>query len=255
MRKVASLFLGYQWSPEQISNRLKHENSADRVSYNTIYRAIYSGMFNTAELRRKYDFNKASRKLRHRGKRRKKANVEETRGKIVILRTIRERPEEANNRSEIGNWELDTLLGKQGSSCLITSVDRKSRYIVAGKIAGRKADSFKDKMIEMYSSVPLEHLGSFTPDNGKEMAKHLEISEALNGVQFYFADAGCPWQRGTNEHFNGLLREYFPKGCDFDKISDEEIKAAVDNINKRPLKCLDGLTPYEVYHDKVLHLI
>jgi IS30 family transposase len=247
--KVAALFLGLQWSPEQISDRMKLEKSKYKISYNTIYRAIYAGMFNIFRLRKKYGFISAHRKLRHRGKRRKRGNIQETRGKISIINTIHDRPANADNRSEIGHWELDTLLGKLGSACLATSTDRKSRYLLVTKaLEGRKASPMKDKLIEMFSSVPSNRVLTITPDCGKEFAEHMKVSEALHNVQFYFADPGSPWQRGTNENINGLLREYFPKGTDFNTVSDDAIDEAVSKINNRPLKCLNGLSPYEVFH-------
>ena len=107
-------------------------------------------------------------------------------------------------------------------------------------------------MIKCLKGQPLY---SITPDRGKEFAKHAEVTEAFNGVQFYFPKPRHPWDRGTNENTNGLLREYFPKGDDLSKYSDEYIQSKVDELNKRPRKCLGYLTPYEVYYSKSLHLI
>jgi len=253
--KVQTLFFEKQWSPEQISKRLFQENHIYQISYNTIYRAIYVGMFNTKELKSLYGFNKASRKLRHRGKRRKKREAEETRGTFKITNSIHDRPQEANERSVIGHWEADTVLGKHGKSCLITSVDRHSRFLLSGKISVKQAELLKDRMIPMFCTIPEEYRKSVTPDRGKEFAEYLKITQALNGMQFYFADPNSPWQRGTNENTNGLLREYFPKSCDFDNISDYEISDVVSKINLRPRKCLNWLSPFEVFYGVSLHLI
>ena len=187
---VRDKFLEHQWSPEQISERLKLEKAAYSISYSTIYRGIYAGMFDTAEQRKSQGNRGAIRKLRHRGKTRHTKGHVETRGKIVISNPIEVRPT----------------------------------------------------------------LHSITPDRGKEFAHHCEITEALNGVDFYFPQPHQPWKRGTNENTNGLLREYFPKGDDLSRYSDEYIQSKVDELNKRPRKCLNYLTPYEVYYSLSLHL-
>lgn len=107
-------------------------------------------------------------------------------------------------------------------------------------------------MIECLKGQPLH---SITPDRGKEFAKHVAVTEALNQVPFYFPLPSHPWDRGTNENTNGLLREYVPKGFDFSNVSEEYIQQRIDELNKRPRKCLDFKTPYEVYYDTVLHLV
>ena len=252
--KVQRLFFEQQWSPEQISKRLEHENSKSRISHNTIYRAIKAGMFDTAELRKRYGFRIATRKLRHRGKTRRTRDSLEKRGKIIITNSIHERPADAQTRASIGHWEADTVLGKQGSACLVTVTDRHSRFLLAGKIAGKKAVPLADKMIEMFASIPPEYIKSFTPDRGKEFAKHPRVTDTLGGVPFYFPDPHSPWQRGTNENTNGLLREYFPKYSDFKEHNDEDIFSIVDKINKRPRKCLGWLSPFEVFFGTLLHL-
>jgi IS30 family transposase len=253
-RKVQRLLFEQQWSPEQISQRLAYENSLLRISHNTIYRAVYAGMFNTADLQELYEYRTATRKLRHRGKTRRKRGSVETRGKITISNTIHERPSEANKRLNIGHWEADTVLGRQGSSCLVTVTDRHSRFLLAEKIHAKQAEPLADKMIDMFTDIPSGFIKSFTPDRGKEFAKHTRVTAALGGVQFYFPDPHAPWQRGTNENTNGLLREYFPKSCDFSANHDEDIALVVDKINKRPRKCLGWLSPFEVFFGKLLHL-
>jgi IS30 family transposase len=248
--KVLNLFLESQWSPEQISNRLKHENSPYRISHNTIYRAIYAGMFDEDTPRGQRG---VARKLRHRGKTRRKSGENETRGKIVISNTIHQRPVEAAERKVIGHWEGDTLIGKYNKACLITLVDRRSRYVLAEKILKKQSELVRAKMIEMFNPRDKSVLKSFTPDRGKEFAKHREITLALNGVQFYFPDPHSPWQRPTNENTNGLLREYFPKSFDFDSCPNEEIARFIDKLNKRHRKCLNWKSPHEIFFNKVLH--
>lgn len=252
MSKVTKLFLEQQWSPEQISNRLIYENDDFKISYNTIYRAIYAGMLDVSNLSR--GNRGVIRKLRHRGKTRRKKGTVETRGKIVISNRIQERPKEAEERKVIGHWEADTMAGKQGSACLITLTDRCSRYLLASKVAKRYSELVAEKMIETFSNLPDEKLRSVTPDRGKEFAKHSKVTEALSGVQFYFPDPHAPWQRGTNENTNGLIREYLPKSYDIAATSESDIIGFVNKINMRPRKCLGWKSPHEVFFNVSLHL-
>lgn len=249
---VQEKFLEHQWSPEQIAGRLVQEHSDISISYTTIYRGIYAGLFDTPEERKSSGNRGAVRKLRHRGKTRHTKNYTEKRGRIVISNELEDRPKEANDRSRIGDWEGDTVAGTRNGNCLLTLVDRRSRMLLCQRAEKKISDCIRDVMIKCLNGQPLY---SITPDRGKEFAKHAEITEVLNCVQFYFPKPRHPWDRGTNENTNGLLREYFPKGDDLSKCSDEYIQSKVDELNKRPRKCLGYLTPYEVYHSKSLHLI
>lgn len=251
-RIVSELFLEQQWSPEEISNRLKYENNSYHVSYSTIYRGIYAGMLDEANLSR--GNRGAIRKLRHRGKTRRRKEEIEKRGRIAVSNTIHQRPKEAFNRQVIGHWEVDTVAGKTGSACLVTITDMCSRYLLSEKISKKNSQLVASKMISMLSNIPSNYVKSLTPDRGKEFSKHTFVSSALGNVEFYFADPHSPWQRGTNENTNGLLREYLPKSFDIALCSDADISVYVDKLNKRPRKCLDWKTPYEVFFDKALHL-
>ena len=251
---VTRLFLEQQWSPEQISNRLRHENSTFRISHSTIYRAIYAGMFDTPEQRRSEGNRGAIRKLRHRGKTRRRKGTVETRGKIVISNRIQERPKEADSRQVIGHWEGDTVAGKLGSACLVTITDRCSRYLLAGKVEGRHSEQVAEMMTALLSALPQKKCRTITPDRGKEFAMHSDVTKALHGVPFYFADPHAPWQRGTNENTNGLLREYLPKSFDIALSSESEIAGFCKKLNLRPRKCLGWKTPYEAFFHQMLHL-
>ena len=143
------------------------------------------------------------------------------------------------------------MAGRQGGPCLVTNVDRRSGYLVAGKAARKASAEVRDVMVDSLRGRPL---GSVTPDRGTEFALHAEVTSEL-GVEFYFALPHHPWQRGTNENTNGLLREYFPKGCDLSAVSEVEVKLACDRINTRPHKRLGYRTPWEVYHGTSLHLL
>lgn len=241
---VYDKFINHQWSPEQISHRLKLESAEYKLSANTIYRAISRGLFNEGG-------KLAHRKLRHKGKTRHVKNHDEQRGKIKISHELSERPKVADLRERIGDLEADTVLGISGGHCLLTLVDRKSRYLWCKRLPAKKAEYVQTAMIDLLKDVQVY---TITPDRGKEFAYHEKISQQLN-VEFYFPLPRHPWDRGSNENTNGLLREYFPKYQDLNQWSDEYITSKVNELNHRPRKCLNWKTPYEVYFDKLLHLI
>lgn len=247
---VSDKFLHHQWSPEEIAGRLRQERGETVVSYATIYRAIWDGMLDEAAREADPYASKARHKLRHRGKKRHAKGTEERRGKIRISNELEARPDEANSRQRIGDWEADTVAGIQGGSCLVTLDDRKSRFLIARVVPSKSAKPVADAIIDALRGQPAH---TITPDRGKEFALHSRITEAL-GVPFYFPKPHQPWQRGTNENNNGLLREYFPKGSAFYKVTNESLQIVVDELNNRPRKCLGWQTPHEVYFNTVLHL-
>jgi IS30 family transposase len=219
------------WSPEQAVNRLKLD-----VSVPTVYRAIWEGRLPRV----------TPKDLRHKGKRRKSSNVEETRGKIPDTVPMQARPKSADSRSRYGHFEGDTVLGRKGGSCLLTMVDRKSRFLIAGKLDGKTAAEVERVSARVMQGITVR---SVTVDNGKEFACHKEMKEKL-GVGIYFAPARQPWQRGTNENTNGLLREFIPKGKSMDDMTQQQLDNFVRIINNRPRKCLGWRTPLEVHLKK-----
>lgn len=247
--KVKILFLKEQWSPEEIAGRMEVEGSW-RISAAAIYRAIYAGIFDEPGYSRCR--KGAKRYLRHKGKPRKRKNREDGRGKMKISHPLSERPQEANDRKRIGDWEEDTVLGKRGGPCLVTSVDRKSRFLVGGKSADKTADNVTPVIIRAHQGLPVY---TITPDRGAEFSHHQEVTAQLK-AEFYFPLPQHPWDRGTNENTNGLLREYFPKSTDFSKISEDDIQAVFHKLNNRPRKCLGFRTPFEVFFNlpHLLHL-
>lgn len=244
-------FLNHQWSPEQIAGRLKLENYPYQISYRTIYRAIYSGMFDVSREREPDGVHKAKRKLRHKGKPRRGNGYVEKRGQLTIPHTILERPEAAENRSRLGDWEADTVLGGKSGPCLLTLVDRKSRLLICRKLSRRSSKELANTAIQALQDQPLE---TITPDRGSEFRYHEEVTKGLGGVQFYFSLPHHPWQRGTNENTNGLLREYFPKGQDLTDVTPEMVQRAEDELNHRPRKVLGFKTPAEIHFEVLLHL-
>jgi len=230
-------------SPEQISNRLEHENSKIRISVNTIYRGIERNEIRDTVkpyLRKKYRGNRS-----HSG--------ENNRGKLVGAVSITERPEAAAQRSEIGHWEADTVVGPKKSGCILTLVDRCSRYLLAKRLKSSKAEDVTKGIIELLKSVPKKYVLSVTPDCGKEFFGYKTVTETL-GVPFYFCHPGSPWERPTNENTNGLLRQYFPKGFSFERYFDDEFLRAFALINIRPRKCLNWFSPIEIFYGTSLHL-
>ena len=247
---VKTRFLEQQWSPEQIAGRMKLEGFPHRISYNTIYRAIYAGMFDTREQKKSAGNRGMKRRLRHKGKTRHKKGQLDNRGKPIIPHRIDERPTEAEQRIRLGDWEADTVTGKRGKACLVTLVDRKSRYLRCAKADSHQTEAVTQKMILLMENYPCQ---TITPDRGPEFKQHEKVTSAT-GAEFYFALPRHPWQRGTNENTNGLIREYFPKSLDLTDISDEEICLVERKLNFRPRKCLGFRSPFEVMFQLVLHL-
>ena len=161
-----------------------------------------------------------------------------------------ERPVEANERSRRGDWEADTIVGFSRKSGLLTLVDRKSRYLIARKLSRLGSVEVRDALIKCLQG---QRLCTITPDRGREFQLHGQVSAKL-GVEFYFPPPHQPWQRGSNENTNGLLREYFPKGYDFNQLSDGDLQAVVDQLNHRPRKILGYKSPWEVWFFQPLHL-
>ena len=160
--------------------------------------------------------------------------------------SITERPAIVEHRRRFGDWESDTMEGAKSSGGLATHVERKSRYLLADKLANKLSATYTATTIKLFSQVPMLRIKTMTADNGSEFAGFKEI-EQRTGASVYFADPRSPWQRGCNENTNGLLRRYFPKGFDFRLASDKLIQVVVDKLNHRPRKCLNYRTAYEVF--------
>ena len=222
------------WSPEQISMRLRIDYPDQIVGVATIYRYIkrkdFSGITKRTHLRRKGK----NRHLVH-----KNCYV------IHPDRRIPEWTEEIKSRSRIGDWEGDTIYGGVGKGFLVTQVDRKSRFLRAGLLAKRDASLTKAVICQLLKDVPVK---SISLDNGSEFSEFKALEAELHTL-VYFAEPHKPWQRGTNENTNGLLRFFFPKGCDFHAVSQEFVDSVVDLINSRPRKCLGWRSPAEVFHN------
>ncbi len=227
---------GY-WSPEQISDQLKIVRNAT-LSPLTIYRWVYRDRASGGIL---YRYLRQS----HR-RRRKRRRGNDRRGQIPDRRMIDQRPKVANQRRRIGDWESDTVEGRKGSGFIATQVDRKSRYTVAVKVADKSVETVNQAIRTKMGQLPPEKVKTMTFDNGKEFAGFKELERAL-GMRSYFAHPYHSWERGTNENTNGLLRQFFPKGMDFSKITQADVDKAVALLNNRPRKCLTYRTPTVVF--------
>lgn len=229
--------LRQDWSPEQVSGWLeKHQEI--RISHEWIYQYI---------LTEKQAGGDLYTHLRQQGKRRKRYGQYDRRGKLPNRVSIEERPQLVEQRARLGDWEVDTLVGKGHRGALVSLVERKSRYTLLQPVTQRLANLVADATISLLQPfTDLVH--TITGDNGKEFAEHVRIAETLK-ANFYFAHPYSAWERGTNENTNGLVRQYFPKKIDFSKVARSETKVVVDRLNHRPRKCLDFKSPFEVFFD------
>jgi IS30 family transposase len=234
--------LRQDWSPEQVSGWLGKRQEI-RISHEWIYQHVL------ADLRADGDLYTH---LRQHGKRRKRYGKYDRRGKLPNRVSIEERPQVVDQRERLGDWEIDTLVGKGQRGALVSLVDRKSRYTLLQPVTQRLADLVADATISVLRPFA-DFVHTITGDNGKEFAEHVRIAEALK-ANFYFAHPYSAWERGTNENTNGLVRQYFPKKTDFSKVALSETKVAVDRLNQRPRKCLDFKTPFEVFFDQSVAL-
>lgn len=231
------------WSPEQIYFRSKIDVPDLNIpSFSTIYKWIHLGLI------AKGDMTKLRRKGRFK-------RPQERRGRFNIGKTIKKRPKSVYKREEIGHWEADTVesgrLGhiRKSPYCLVTLVERKSRYTLSMVLPNRQESIVTDAIIEMMKTLPSYMVKSITCDRGKEFSGYDKIEEFLN-CDVYFADPYCPWQRGTNENTNGLLREYYPKGMDLSLVTEDDLKNNVERLNTRPRKCIKFKTPKEIFYGK-----
>ena len=194
------------------------------------------------------------RHLRHKHRTRHSKNTRRHREVQTDYISIHERPGFINQRQRIGDWEIDTVIGRTGHSILLTVVDRLSRLTLIKKVVQKDSQEINKGLVELLGAIPKEFVHSITPDHGTEFLHLDEISERL-GVTVYWPDPYSPEQRGTNENTNGLIREYFPKRTDIDNYTEQDVEHCQKQLNQRPRKVLNYETPYEVFFDKPLHLV
>jgi len=229
------------WSPEEISRRLRIDHPDDpmmRVSHETIYQSLYVQA--RGELRREL-----TRCLRSGKAKRRPQGRNDTRGKIPDMVMISDRPAEVEDRAIPGNWEGDLLMGANNASAVGTLVERSTRYTILLHLEhGKTAQGVKEAMKRAVRELPAEMVTSITWDQGSEMGRHKEFTVATN-IPVYFCDPHIPWQRGTNENTNGLLRQYMPKGTDLSVYTRHDLAEIARSLNDRPRKALDFMKPSE----------
>ena len=229
------------WSPQQIAKRLGAEFGDDdsmRISHETIYKSLY--VQGRGELRREL-----ARCLRTGRAKRVPRGRLERRGRIPDMVMISERPPEVEDRAVPGHWEGDLLMGRNGKSAVGTLVERSTRFVMLfGLQDGKTAEQVRTAMTETIQRLPEDLRRTVTWDQGYEMAQHLRFS-IDTGVEVYFCDPHSPWQRGSNENTNGLLRQYLPKGIDLSQVDDAELQRIADSLNNRPRETLGWLKPKE----------
>jgi len=223
------------WSPEQISGWLKRWRGI-KVSHEWIYQYVLADKQAGGHLHRH---------LRCQKKRRKRYGSYDRRGKLPNRVSIEERPAIVDRRERLGDWEVDTILGKGRHQAIVTLTERKSRLSLLCKVERRKADQVADAVVVMLQPVA-EYVNTITGDNGKEFAEHERIAQELE-ANFYFAHTYAAWERGANENMNGLIRQYIPKDRDLATVTDEELVMIMTKLNYRPRKCLDFQFPIDVF--------
>lgn len=236
------------WSPEQIAGWLKHTYRCHR-EYHVSHETIYRSLFIQARGALKKELLEHLRRTR--GMRRSRHHTQKTdnHGRITDTVSISERPAEAEDRAVPGHWEGDLLFGS-GNTQIATLVERQSRYVMLMKVASKDTETVINALIKNARKLPQELYKSLTWDRGKEMADHKRFTLATD-IQVYFCDPQNPWQRGSNENTNGLLRQYFPKGTDISVYSQTKLNAVARQLNERPRKTLGFETPADIFNQAV----
>ena len=225
----------HQWSPEQISGWLLKEKTV-AISHERIYQHIWDNKRQGGDL---YQYLRCQgKKYQPRG-----SNGKRSRGQIINRVSIDDRPKIVDDKRRVGDWEIDTVIGKGHSGALVTIVERKTLYTLVARVNGKRADWVTQATIQLLEPFK-DRLHSITADNGKEFAYHELISKKLD-TAFYFAHPYSSWERGTNENTNGLIRQYFPKKTDFKTVTDEEVYNVMEKLNNRPRKTLGFRTPFQ----------
>ena len=235
--------LAEEHSPEQIAERMKLDPGwhGPTVSHERIYQHIWQDKARDGTLYKQLRIGGTKQ-------RRKRRNSRDMRGTIKNRVGIEERPAIVERKIRIGDWEGDTVVGKNHQGALVTLVDRKSKLTLIGKVDRYTAEAVEKTIISLMELLPWRNY-TLTVDNGKEFASHESIAYALQ-IKVYFADPYSAWQRGLNENTNGLIRQYVPKGSDVRSLTDEQVQHIMDRLNNRPRKSLGYLTPNEVFYKR-----
>jgi IS30 family transposase len=232
---VIESLLRQDWSPEQVSGWLFLEKRVG-VSHERIYQYIYADKARGGTL---------FHHLRCRKRRRKRYGSYDRRGQMPNCRSIEERPQIVDERKRLGDWEADTIIGQNHQQAILSLVERKSKLCLLKKVERNTAEAVEHAIEELLCPLAAK-VKTITSDNGREFANHQSIEKKLQAT-FYFAHPFAAWERGTNENTNGLVRQYFPKGSDFSKLTDSDIQWVTTRLNNRPRKRLNYRTPQRVF--------
>jgi len=235
--------LGQEHSPEQIAERMKRNPGwpGPAVSHERIYQYIWQDKAQGGSLYKHLRIGGTKQ-------RRKRRNSRDLRGTIKNRVGIEKRPPIVERKIRVGDWEGDTVVGKNHQGALVTLVDRKSKLARIGKVHRYTAEAVEKTITRLLESLPRRNY-TLTVDNGKEFAGHESVAASLQ-IRVYFADAYSAWQRGLNENTNGLIRQYVPKGTDVRVLTERQIQHIMDRLNNRPRKSLGYLTPNEVFYER-----
>lgn len=241
LHAVIGELLGKRWSPEQIAHELpiRFAGQPERhLCTESIYQAIYDPRVDL------------TRPAKRRRRRRRRIQGLERRGRLTNMTMIADRPAEVDDRVEVGHWEGDCIMGAGNRSAIGTLVERVTRFLILIHVptAQPNAEAVRDGVAGTLGALAPHLRRTLTWDQGKELSLHQQIT-ARTGTRVFFCDAHSPWQRGSNENTNGLLRDYFPKGTDLDHISPEELQRVADEINDRPRKTLGWARPADLITD------
>jgi IS30 family transposase len=243
IKKVVKKHLEQDWSPEQISGWLKRNNKPS-VSHETIYQFVIDDQQRGGEL---YKHLRLGRR-----KRRKRIKGGDHRGQIPNRVSIDERPAIVDTKERVGDWELDTIIGKNHKGAIVTAVERKTKFSCMRSVPKKESALVTKALIEMLEPYK-KFVYTLTVDNGKEFSGHQTIAQELQ-AEFYFAHPYSSWERGLNENTNGLIRQYFPKKTSFINITDKQVECVQEKLNNRPRKTLNFDTPQQLFINSLVAL-
>jgi IS30 family transposase len=248
LAQIVARKLQLEWSPEQIAGWLKHTYLNDE-HYQVSHETIYKSLFIQARGALKKELLQHLRRTRMMRRSRHHTQKTDDHGRITDTVSIRERPASVEDRAVPGHWEGDLVFGSNNSQ-IATLVERHTRYVMLAKVDGKDTETVINALIKQAHKLPRELYKSLTWDRGKEMADHRRFTLATD-IKVYFCDPHNPWQRGSNENTNGLLRQYFPKGMDLSEVSQAKLNAVARRLNERPRKTLNYETPAERFNQCV----
>ena len=254
LRELIAELLMQRWSPQQISGHLRRQFPDEptmHLCHESIYQAVYQPGSVLLRLSKLAPYRRSPLRT-GRDHRRAHQRVERRRPRFEQpMLTIHQRPFQPEDRSEVGHWEGDLIIGKEQRSAIGTLVERKTRVVRLLHLTQRDGESLHEALKRRMAGLPAGLLRSITWDQGTEMARHLTITKSL-GAPIYFCDSRSPWQRGSNENMNGLLRDYLPKGTDLSTHSPEHLLAVENELNSRPRRVLNDQAPAELFADALL---